>query len=237
MKKDIPHIVGFYYAVQNLILFIYKLGQDSLAANNDKRAFHQYILAQFRPRNPKNNLSHKKESTSPSKKANISRIPSPIPLRPSKKVLTMLKYHKDKEIKQVITQNSQSYTQVSSANIKKIVKFKDMFPNLLTKKIKEVQKVIYEQKKDKPRFNMMMKDPLRRQVLVPMSSMNSNKFMALSSIHITNINWALKAIKLDTMADFIWADQKGLTITTNEAVSMLIVVATTRPVSNSSTNK
>jgi len=84
---------------------------------------------------------------------------------------------------------------------------------------------------------MMMKDPLRRQVLVPMSSMNSNKFMALSSIHITNINWALKAIKLDTMADFIWADQKGLTITTNEAVSMLIVVATTRPVSNSSTNK
>ena len=58
------------------------------------------------PRNPKNNLSHKKELTNPSKKANIFRILSPIPLRPSKKVLAMLKYHKDKEknlVKQVNT--------------------------------------------------------------------------------------------------------------------------------------
>ena len=120
---------------------IYESEWDFLTANNNKRTFHQCILAQFRPRNSKNNLSHKKELTNPSKKANISRILSPIPLKPSKKVLVMLKYHKDKGknlVKQVNTQNSWSYIQVSSANIKKIVEIKNMFSNLSTKKIKEV---------------------------------------------------------------------------------------------------
>jgi len=70
-------------------------------------------------------------------------------------------------------------------------------------------------KKDKPRFNITMKNPLRRQILVPMSLMNSNKFIALSSIHVANINWTLKDIKLDTIIDFVWADQRELTITTN----------------------
>ena len=68
---------------------------------------------------------------------------------------------------------------------------------------------------------MMAKDSLRRQVLVFMSSMNSNKFMTLSGIHIANINRALKGTKSDTIADFIWADQRGLIITTDKAVFML----------------
>jgi len=67
---------------------------------------------------------------------------------------------------------------------------------------------------------MMTKDSLRRQVLVFMSLMNSNKFMTLSGIHIANINRALKGTKSDTIADFIWADQRGI-ITTDKAVFML----------------
>lgn len=80
--------------------------------------------------------------------------------------------------------------------------------------------MINEQKKKKPRFNITIKDSLKKQVLVPMSSTNSNKFMAMSSIHITNINRALKDIKSNIMANFVWADQRGLTITTNKVVSM-----------------
>ncbi len=65
--------------------------------------------------------------------------------------------------------------------------------------------MIYEQKKttwvqhgneesfEKAGFNSMSFNELKQ-------------FMALSSMHITNINWALKDIKLDTMADFVWAD-------------------------------
>ena len=51
--------------------------------------------------------------------------------------------------------------------------------------------------------------------------MNSNKFIAMSNIYVANINRVLKSIKSDTMADFIWADQRGLTITTNKVTSML----------------
>ena len=54
-----------------------------------------------------------------------------------------------------------------------------------------------------------------------MSLMNSNKFIALSSIYVANINWTLKGIKLDTMVDFVWANQRELTNTTNKVVSML----------------
>ena len=79
--------------------------------------------------------------------------------------------------------------------------------------------MINEQKKKKPRFNITIKDSLKKQVLVPMSSTNSNKFMAMSSIHITNINKALKGIKSNIMANFVWADQRNLTITTNKVVS------------------
>jgi len=54
-----------------------------------------------------------------------------------------------------------------------------------------------------------------------MSLMNSNKFIVLFSIYVANINRDLKNIKLDTMADFIQTDQRGLTITTNKVVFTL----------------
>ena len=44
--------------------------------------------------------------------------------------------------------------------------------------------------------------------------------MAMPSIYIANINRALKDIKSDIMADFVWADQRGLTIITNKVASM-----------------
>jgi len=142
----------------------------------------------------------------PSKKADISRISSSIPLRPSKKILTMLRYYKDKGknlVKQVNTQNGQSYAQVFLANIKNIVKIKKYFQTSQLRRSKRYRR--WSMKK-KPRFNMMTKGPSRRQVLVSISLMNSNLFMVMYSIHVTNTNKALKDIKSDTMTDFIWAD-------------------------------
>ena len=71
-----------------------------------------------------------------------------------------------------------------------------------------------------------MKDLLRRQVLVLISSANSEKFMILSNKHVANINKALKNIKSAIMsdfiwADFIWADGRGFTIITNKVTSTL----------------
>jgi len=50
---------------------------------------------------------------------------------------------------------------VSKNNINEIVKIKENFPNLSTKKIEEMQKVINELKKDKPRFNITTKESSR----------------------------------------------------------------------------
>ena len=54
-----------------------------------------------------------------------------------------------------------------------------------------------------------------------MSNNNKTKFIEKSSIHITNINRALKNIKLEVMADFIHSDQVSITIVTNKITSSL----------------
>jgi len=108
------------------------------------------------------------------------------------------------------------YVQAFSFNIKKIVKIKENFSSLSSKKIKELYKVINEPRKEKPRINMTSKGFLRRQVLVSMSLSNSTKFMVLSYKHVENINRALKNIKFNIMTDFIWADYQSLTIMTSK---------------------
>ena len=54
-----------------------------------------------------------------------------------------------------------------------------------------------------------------------MSSDNTNKIMVLSNKHVVNINRALKEIKSEVMVDFIWVNNKGFSITTNQVASNL----------------
>jgi len=99
------------------------------------------------------------------------------------------------------------------------VKIKENFPNLSAKKIVKVHKVLNKPKKEKPKLNMTTKGLSRKQVIILMSSVNSERFMVLSNKHVSNINRALKEIKSDIMADFIQADNKRLIITTNKVVA------------------
>jgi len=99
------------------------------------------------------------------------------------------------------------------------MKIKENFLNLSAKKIKEVQKVINNTKKEKPKLNIITKGPLRKQIIILMSSTNSERFIVILSKHIANINRVLKDIKLDIMANFIYKDNRGLIITTNKVVA------------------
>jgi len=77
-------------------------------------------------------------NTKSGKKANIFRISPSIFLRLSKKVLEKFKFYKGKKKandSQLGTQSSCLYTQVSRTNINDIMKIKNNFPNLFTKKI------------------------------------------------------------------------------------------------------
>ena len=54
-----------------------------------------------------------------------------------------------------------------------------------------------------------------------MSLTNVEKFIVLSGKHVANINRTFKDIKSDIITDFIQANSKELTITTNKVVFML----------------
>ena len=64
-----------------------------------------------------------------------------------------------------------------------------------------------------------MKGPSRKQVIIFMSNELGKRFIKDSVFHITNINFALKSIKFNVCADFIYADNKGIIISTNNVVS------------------
>ena len=91
-------------------------------------------------------------------------------------------------------------------NIKEIVKIKEKFPNLLTKKIEKAHKVINKTRKERPKINMTFKSLSQRQMLVSINQSNSAKFMILFNKHISNINKALKDIKSVMVADFIYTN-------------------------------
>jgi len=76
---------------------------------------------------------------------------------------------------------------------------------LSNKKVKEVYKVINNSKKNKPKLNIMTKGLSRKQVIIPINSIITNRFIfiMISNKHIENINRALKSIKSDVMANFI----------------------------------
>ena len=68
---------------------------------------------------------------------------------------------------------------------------------------------------------MTMKRPSRKQVIILMNVENARNFMKDSSLHMTNINRALKNIKSEVIADFIYLENKRVVITTNKVVGTL----------------
>jgi len=96
------------------------------------------------------------------------------------------------------------------------LKIKEAFPNLPNKKIDTIQKVVNGiNNKPKLRLNMTTKGLSCKQVIVPMNSDLSKKFIKDSANHATNINRALKSIKSNICTDFIYADTKSIIISTN----------------------
>ena len=92
------------------------------------------------------------------------------------------------------------YTQKSKSgnNTMEIFKIKDTFLFLKVNKIKNIQKIINGSSKPKLYINMTTKDPFRKQVIALINSDNIKKFIDKSSSHISNLNRALKNIKLES---------------------------------------
>ena len=101
-----------------------------------------------------------------------------------------------------------------------MLKIKKIFPKLQNKKIDQVQKIINgNDNKPKPQINMTTKSLSHKQIIVPMSKEAANKYIKDTSAHIISINSTLKSIKSGIIADFIWADDRSIVISTNNVTS------------------
>jgi len=117
---------------------IYEVGWDKLPVNKNQRSFRQCISAQFdkMPTKSTNNLNQ--SNISKEKQTSISRIPPPISPRPSMNILVKSKFFKSQSSPKRSQSNNLSYTQASKANVKNIVKIKDVFPKLSASKVLEI---------------------------------------------------------------------------------------------------
>jgi len=154
--------------------------------------------------------------------SHLSLPPSPIFLRLSKKELSKSRFHRkntNKSQNQLSNIARHTYIQASSANVNDILKLKDSFLNHLNKKIENIYRTINDTGKTKLYINIMIKDPLHKQIIVLMDYDNIFKFVASSDKHVANLNRALKDIKLDTFIDFIRSNHYGLVVISNKVAS------------------
>ena len=109
----------------------------------------------------------------------------------------------------------------SSNVVRETFKIKKMFPNLQNKKIENIQNIISSKTKSKLKLNMTTKEPSRKQVIISMNVANARNLIKDSSLHMSNINRALKNIKLEIMADFICSENRRVVIITNKVAGTL----------------
>jgi len=177
------------------------------------------VKSKFSPQPIKTTTNDKDKNTI--KLTTISSILSPILAKSPKEVNKISKYFKKKPVPQQKKLYAQTSSSTNASNIaRNMLKIKEIFLNLQDCKIEQVQKIINNVKKSKPRFNMMTKGPSCKQVIIPMSIENAKYFMRESSMHVININRVLKGIKSNVMANFVHLDSKEIIISINNIVCL-----------------
>jgi len=81
---------------------------------------------------------------------------------------------------------------VSKSNINDIIKIKNAFTKVYPNKVLEIYNIIFNSnQKNKPKMNITTKEPLRKQIIIPMSLNNIVRIMAQSNAYVININQSL----------------------------------------------
>jgi len=222
--NDVEDFKGMGKAMWEFISAIYDSHWDIFFVDDNNTTFRNKVKSQFSPQVIKPKASSKgKETVKP---AFVSSLPPPILAKSQKEVNEISKYFKKNnnanptKLYAQASSSSKKTNTSSSAPVSDItrdtLKIKESFPNLPNAKIDLIQKVINSSNsKPKSRINMTTKGPSHKQVIVPMSNDLSKRFIKNSSMHIININQALKGINSKTIVDFICVEDKGIIITTN----------------------
>ena len=222
--NNIKDLEGVGKAVWDLILSLYEAYWDSLYVNDQKTSFRNKVKSKFSlmALNNMNNSKGKNKVNPPY----VSMLSLSIPAKSPKEINKISKFFKKNHPLNV---NKKSYTQASSNGsnsnstnmARETLKIKKAFPSLQNKKIEQIQKIISGVTNPKPHINMTTKEPLYKQVIIPMCLENANNFVKKSSVYVANINRAFKNIKSDVIADFIWVENKSIVISTNKVTNPL----------------
>jgi len=143
------------------------------------------------------------------KSAEVSNFPSSIFSRLSKENLAKLRYISKSNT------NKKFYAQASKSNIEDIIHIKDVFLNLPTKKVIEINNIINKTSLVKPKTNITTKRPSRKQIIILMSKNNAEDISNHANYHIININRCLKEARSNIVANFIHLENYGVIITTS----------------------
>jgi len=215
--NDMMDFVGIGDVVWNFISSVYESNWDALHTDNKSNTLRRKIAAKF---TPKTQTAPKKpiKETSKSTPASIEKILPPIPAKSQKEINVISKYFKNKQMEITNPGNSKLYAQASkqSTSTSDVIKIKNMFPSIGTKKIDQINEIIKGSPKPKHQINITTKGPSYKQVIFLMSSDNRDKLMKNSAIHIANLNRNLNNMKSEVSVDVIHPDLAGITIVTNE---------------------
>ena len=89
-------------------------------------------------------------------------------------------------------------------NVEDVLQVKEVFPSLLVDEVEKMLKAKNSRKgSKKPRINITTREPLRKEVIIPMTKQITELIVNSAHIHITNVNKCLKNSKSDIITDFI----------------------------------
>ena len=222
--NDIKDLEDIGKVTWEFISTIYKAQWDGLFMDDNKITFRNKVKSKFNPQVIRPLVNNKEKEMA--KPTFISLLPLPIPAKSKKEVNEILKYFKknNKSPQKKFYMQASSQSKLNKPNSLSSIaidtlKIKEIFLNL-PNKIDLVQKVINSDNgKLKPHIRIIIKSSLYKQVIIPMSNELTKKFLKDLSMHIININHALRNILSNTIADFIYVEDKGVVITTNNVSS------------------
>ena len=204
--NNIRHLDPFGESAWDFISAIFESGRDTLTTSNES-TIRSNIAKEF---SKKTNLPSKVNTRDG---IQISKVPPPIPPRPSKKVLDKSRiFQKTFSVKG----NSQvSYAQAASY-VSNALKIKEAFPDLPNKKVLEIHNAAFAQPVNKTRkIQHTTKGPSRKQAIIPVPLDLAENIMGDASTHIFQINALLKNIKSTMRSEFIRPCSGGIAIITN----------------------
>jgi len=80
--------------------------------------------------------------------------------------------------------SKKSYVQASKSSVEEVIHIKDAFLSLLTQKIIEISNIVNKSNPVKPKINITIKRPSKKQIIVPMSE----TMLTLLNVILTSIS-------------------------------------------------